>query len=200
VCTVGDASSADGRCVPGAPLDCGGSCARCDPVGGCIIRPAGYACSDGDACTVGDACPGNGPVCVPGVRSDCEDNDPCTAESCDAGGGCLHDEATGFDAVTCRFDRSTFAITGTLGADSRTSKLLVRIFTQMDAKMEAARTAVSAAAVKKARRRVDAVIRKLTALGKRLPHRRVLPGALADELSAQIGQALDAAVQLRAGI
>ncbi len=200
VCTVGDACSADGRCVPGAPLDCGGTCASCDPVAGCVIRPAGYACSDGDACTVGDACPGNGPVCVPGVRSDCEDNDPCTAESCDAHGGCLHDEATGFDAITCRFDRSTFAITGTLGADTRTSKLLVRIFTQMDAKIEAARTAVSTAAVKKARRRVDAVIRKLTALTKRLPHRRVLPPALADELTAEIGQALDAAVQVRAGI
>lgn len=43
---------------------------------------------------------------------DCQDGDACTDDSCDAERGCVHDQRTGFDAVTCRLD----AIVGLLQA------------------------------------------------------------------------------------
>ena len=42
-------------------------------------------CLDGDACTIGDHCEAG--VCV-GTEIDCEDGNPCTADSCDGLGGC----------------------------------------------------------------------------------------------------------------
>jgi hypothetical protein len=55
----------------------------------CSNKPAlGAACSDGDACTLKDTCNNTG-VCK-GTDVNCDDNNVCTTESCDAkSGSCL---------------------------------------------------------------------------------------------------------------
>jgi hypothetical protein len=50
----------------------------------------GGECADGDPCTVADHCEQG--VCV-GQQVDCDDDNPCTVDSCDAAGGCVHDDA-----------------------------------------------------------------------------------------------------------
>ena len=63
----------------------------CDPVTGqCEMLPdhAGYACDDADACTVGDQCVEG--ICTGGVPAGCQDENPCTDDSCDPGIGCVH--------------------------------------------------------------------------------------------------------------
>ena len=52
----------------------------------------GFACEDGDLCTVGDSCAEG--VCVSGVATNCNDGNPCTDDSCDPTGGCLHVDNT----------------------------------------------------------------------------------------------------------
>lgn len=95
VCTVGD-QCLGGICRPGTPLDCGWDteCGvfRCDRVVGCILEStfqAGKVCSDDDRCTTGDKCDGNG-RCIPETLAECDDNNPCTQDSCDATWGCQH--------------------------------------------------------------------------------------------------------------
>ncbi len=63
----------------------------CDPVQGCVFppAPAGTACNDFINCTNPDACDGAGTCTGPAVN--CDDNNPCTADSCDeATGACVH--------------------------------------------------------------------------------------------------------------
>ncbi len=85
LCTVGDACKA-GNCVAGplAKCDDGNPCTTdsCDPKTGCKKVPHTSACdADGDLCTVGDACKSG--TCIVGkVTKNCEDNEPCTSESC----------------------------------------------------------------------------------------------------------------------
>ncbi len=47
----------------------------------------GKACDDGDACTQVDACLGG--VCMGSSPLTCDDENPCTDDSCDAAAGCL---------------------------------------------------------------------------------------------------------------
>ncbi len=86
VCTVEDSCGADGRCIPGSRLECGGPCMRCDPVDGCVPQSIDTTCDDGDACTIGDHCSGDGDVCVPGAPASCEG--PCRTGTCDPTRGC----------------------------------------------------------------------------------------------------------------
>jgi len=66
----------------------------CTGTSGCIHRvQSGISCEDGDACTVGDSCLQG--LCVPGRPADCDDENPCTADSCDGSLGCLHDRLPG---------------------------------------------------------------------------------------------------------
>jgi hypothetical protein len=83
-------------CVPGAPVVCDtsadGDCARttCDPLtGACRRAPAGegQACDDGSRCSVDDRCTEGW---CRGVARDCDDDNPCTNDACDAQAGCLH--------------------------------------------------------------------------------------------------------------
>jgi hypothetical protein len=56
------------------------------------VQSDGTPCSDNDVCSDGDLC-GAG-VCEPGPPLDCDDSDPCTADSCEgmgARGGCMHE-------------------------------------------------------------------------------------------------------------
>jgi len=62
----------------------------CIPATGlCEMTPAhvGEPCEDGNACTVGDLCQDGD--CVPGIPAICEDQNPCTQDSCDPASGCV---------------------------------------------------------------------------------------------------------------
>src|SRR5262249_38923498 len=90
----------------------------CDPTTGCIHTPVAGTCDDGSVCTTGDTCVagvctgtltpaaqtcalGNGNVCDgaeacnpttgacdPGTPLVCNDNNPCTTDTCSAISGC----------------------------------------------------------------------------------------------------------------
>lgn len=45
------------------------------------------ACDDSNGCTLNDVCGGG--TCLPGAPSPCEDNNPCTTDSCDKTSGCV---------------------------------------------------------------------------------------------------------------
>jgi hypothetical protein len=115
-CTQTDTCNGAGACLGTNPVDCG-DCAlpsKCDPAtGSCNLpdnyRPAGTACSDGNACTLNDSCDGFGTctgtavTCV--ALNFCHDAgtcDPTTGEcsnptkaagvSCSDGNNCTTDD------------------------------------------------------------------------------------------------------------
>jgi cysteine-rich repeat protein len=64
----------------------------CDVTVGCVHSASTKPCNDSNACTGNDLCDGKG-GCVGAaidVSATCTDNNPCTADSCDAGQGCVH--------------------------------------------------------------------------------------------------------------
>ena len=103
-CTVADACLS-GACAPGGPADCShldGQCAvgACQTGGAevftCVkdLLPNGTTCEDGDLCTQGDACDTG--VCAMGLPLQCDDDNVCTADSCDPDtGGCRFDPVDG---------------------------------------------------------------------------------------------------------
>ena len=113
VCNGVEVCSAAGACMPGMSLDCNDNdpCTidACDAASGCsnAAAPAGTACADADACNGVETCNAAG-VCAAGTPLDCDDNSPCTLDSCDMAGGCKHvDAADGTacaDADTCNGD------------------------------------------------------------------------------------------------
>ncbi len=96
LCTAGE-QCVDGVCVGGVSVNCADDnlCTDdlCEPAFGCIHIPNAGACSDDDACTSGDACAGGD--CVAGGAVICDDENPCTVESCDPGSGCTYATAQG---------------------------------------------------------------------------------------------------------
>src|SRR5439155_807312 len=65
-CTGGDhCVGTSNVCVPGRPATCKGQCltGACDHRLGCVPKPAGSVCDDGNPCTLGDRCSGTGDVC-----------------------------------------------------------------------------------------------------------------------------------------
>ncbi len=93
-CTTKDACSG-GACVGGPAPSCddGKVCTTdsCDKSAGCVNTNNTVACSDGSACTTGDLCGGG--ICVGGAAPNCDDNNVCTIDSCDASAGCTHDKS-----------------------------------------------------------------------------------------------------------
>ncbi len=87
-CTSGDACLAGACTGAAATCDDGNACTAdtCDPVAGCQHPPApsGGACDDADACTEGDVCDGSGGCAGTAVM--CNDDNPCTVDSCGASG------------------------------------------------------------------------------------------------------------------
>jgi hypothetical protein len=79
-------------CQAGEELDCNdlNPCTddSCDGMDGCIHTLNDKECDDGNACTVGDKC--NAGECVYGGLQNCDDDNPCTNDSCDPATGCLH--------------------------------------------------------------------------------------------------------------
>lgn len=90
-CTLGD-HCADGVCQVEVMMLCNDQspCTLdyCDPNQGCQTTPVPGACSDNDVCTLEDTC-GDG-VCLSGPSLDCDDQNPCTTDSCDPELGCEH--------------------------------------------------------------------------------------------------------------
>jgi hypothetical protein len=88
-CTAGDACQS-GSCQGGQAVACndGNPCTddACVPGSGCAFTANSVPCDDQSACTQGDICKAG--QCVPGKPTACEDNNPCTTETCDPGQGC----------------------------------------------------------------------------------------------------------------
>ena len=91
LCTIGDLCIS-GECIPGDTErncddfnDC--TADTCDPVEGCVyMNMDGESCEDGNLCTSGDTCQSS--LCLPGPAVVCEDNNPCTTDSCSPYVGC----------------------------------------------------------------------------------------------------------------
>jgi len=102
-CFLKGACDGRGHCVgdDNAPRNCddGQACTEdlcdaslpgADPQTGCVHKPLdGTACDDGDRCTVDDQC--HAGVCE-GKALDCDDQNPCTQDSCDPAKGCVHQD------------------------------------------------------------------------------------------------------------
>lgn len=101
-CTIDSLDPKTGQCVH-TPKSCndGNGCTDdfCNPTTGqCQFTPRqGSACSDGNACTYGDACV-NG-ACF-GLQRNCNDNNPCTTDSCDPAVGCINTPIAGCANMT----------------------------------------------------------------------------------------------------
>ena len=103
-CFVGGLCRAAAEAKPGDP------CSVCNPAAdrsGWSPATNGTPCDAGDACLEAGQCQGG--VCAGGAEVDCEDNDPCTADSCDSAFGCVY--APGSDAgIDC--DDGSLCTTG----------------------------------------------------------------------------------------
>ncbi len=87
-CTVKTVCSA-GKCAGQAKsCDDDNPCTEdtCTKTTDCLNLPLAATCNDGDACTIKDACVGG--TCAGGGKKDCDDGNPCTADSCDVKLGC----------------------------------------------------------------------------------------------------------------
>jgi Dictyostelium (slime mold) repeat len=97
-CTDSSLCTVNERCDGGAcvsdPVDCddGNACTQdsCDSDAGCQHedQPDGSSCSDGDVCNGEETC--HGGHCGDAQDLDCDDDNPCTADSCASSGGCRH--------------------------------------------------------------------------------------------------------------
>jgi subtilisin-like proprotein convertase family protein len=93
-CTAPDLCDGSGACSAGAMISCNDdnpcTADSCDPAQGCVTVAVanGTACNDANACTSGDSCQSG--ACVAGVTVDCDDNSPCTIDSCDTDMACQH--------------------------------------------------------------------------------------------------------------
>jgi hypothetical protein len=118
VCATGYARSSDGECLAQDGIACdvddnclnhhceGGTCCavQCDRPAECqtseaasckdgktctyAALPNGTACDDARACRIGSVCDGG--KCTGGIALDCDDENPCTDDSCEEPVGCLN--------------------------------------------------------------------------------------------------------------
>jgi len=108
--------SADGGPPPGcgnSVLDDGEDCddgRNGDDADGCrddctYTCTSSSECDDGDACTGTETCDTATHTCVAGTALDCDDSNPCTADSCDASSGCVNElidgDGDGYAEGTC---------------------------------------------------------------------------------------------------
>ena len=91
VCTVGDLC-VDKECVPGIPMICNDSnlCTddTCDVLLACVFTNNAMPCNDEDLCTPFDNCSGG--QCVGSGEVNCDDENPCTDDSCAPESGCVN--------------------------------------------------------------------------------------------------------------
>ena len=105
LCTIGD-TCIDAKCVTGKAKSCedGLFCTKnaCDlPTGGCTLTLLDGPCDDESVCTKDDACKDG--LCKAGSTDDCDDNNPCTDDTCDPAKGCLnaHNDGACEDGDKC---------------------------------------------------------------------------------------------------
>jgi MYXO-CTERM domain-containing protein len=94
-CTTGDTCTSTGACAGSGTLSCddGNPCTAdsCDPSvsGGCVYtNEVNKPCSDNNVCTQNDMCQAGS--CKPGTAIVCNDNNPCTVDTCNANSGCVY--------------------------------------------------------------------------------------------------------------
>lgn len=91
LCTTVDLCTG-GSCIGTIPLGCddGNLCTDdgCDPAVGCTPTFNDLPCADNDACATSKICSFG--ACVGGDPIDCNDNNPCTADTCDSAIGCQY--------------------------------------------------------------------------------------------------------------
>ncbi len=88
---AGNKCVVDPASVPTCEAEGGCAVATCEPATGlCTIVAAanGKPCDDGDACTATDGCQSG--TCVGTGAVACDDGNPCTDDSCEAGVGCAY--------------------------------------------------------------------------------------------------------------
>ncbi|NUN14542.1 MAG: lamin tail domain-containing protein, partial [Myxococcales bacterium] len=96
-------------CIPGTPLQCADAfdCTTdtCNPIAGCQYAVNHTTCSDGNFCNGSEICV-VGTGCQDGPDLVCNDNNACTADSCDSATGCVFTsiEATCVDGNLCTDD------------------------------------------------------------------------------------------------
>jgi hypothetical protein len=106
-CTLGDHCTG-GACKVEVMLLCNDQnpCTTdyCDPNLGCQASASPGPCSDGDICTLEDTCTDG--ACSGQAQLDCDDQNPCTNDSCDAEAGCGHqdNEADCDDGNACTLE------------------------------------------------------------------------------------------------
>lgn len=103
-CTSNDVCANKVCAGTGTDCDDGEVCTTdsCNAAGGCTNTPNAATCDDGVPCTINTQC-ANG-ACGGGTQKDCQDNNPCTTDSCDPQtGGCLNvaNTATCNDGNSC---------------------------------------------------------------------------------------------------
>ncbi len=112
-CSSGD-KCLSGQCT-GKPKDCGNDeCTSAKCVGGtckAASKPDDLDCDDSDACTSGDKCKDG--LCVGAAKTDCNDQNPCTQESCVGTLGC---KSTPLDGPCSDGDACSVADTCSAGA------------------------------------------------------------------------------------
>ncbi len=90
-------------CVLDVDCDDGNPCTDdfCDEGLGCrhVLQPDGEPCDTGDACALHGECQAG--LCDPQTLVDCDDDNPCTVEECDAVLGCVQET---LDGVACLDD------------------------------------------------------------------------------------------------
>lgn len=111
-CTTGDVCLA-GTCTPQGNKNCNdfNVCTdnACDPVKDCVFTANVLPCNaDNNACTVGDTCAAS--VCVAGAAKVCNDNLPCTQDSCSTQSGNCSFQSGPLDGKSCDFDQSVCTV------------------------------------------------------------------------------------------
>ena len=92
-CDDGDPQTLNDVCINGECLAVGCTCSEVnDCCNGCVPRADFTACDDGDACTATDVCLSG--ACQGFDSTDCNDNNPCTDDSCNSTQGCVHTDNT----------------------------------------------------------------------------------------------------------
>ena len=97
LCTEKDTCSSGGICLGTAVVCAAGTACAANvcKYGKCVVVNAaqGEPCNDGSVCTTIDYCDDKG-GCI-GKKLNCDDNNDCTSDSCDATKGCAHAAAIG---------------------------------------------------------------------------------------------------------
>ncbi|MCA9523537.1 MAG: hypothetical protein KC609_21325 [Myxococcales bacterium] len=107
VCTKNERCEGGTCVVDHINCDGGNPCKvySCDPKKGCQETLREGPCEDGDLCNGTEMCV-NG-TCMPAVApTDCDDDNPCTKDSCDSKVGCIHEAIAG----TCETANKCVAI------------------------------------------------------------------------------------------